>query len=157
MWNTAVGIKNCKQIFSRWLAFTTEKKSNAYSRDDVRTMCWYFLGRQCKQCGKKFFTVFDTELCNPSDVEIFSKCACVNSVSIDRLRHRHVTLSSRPAGRCCDARLYKGEILPMDFFSHDLNIHEISPLLGSLALQGRRPTWSADRYCSHADNQSHQG
>ena len=27
MWNTAVGIKNCEQLFSLWLAFTTQKKA----------------------------------------------------------------------------------------------------------------------------------
>ena len=42
IWNTAVGIKNCKQLFSLRLAFTTQKKNNTYSGDDVPTMCCYF-------------------------------------------------------------------------------------------------------------------
>ena len=32
MWNTAVSIKNCKQLFSRRLAFTIEKKQNPQRR-----------------------------------------------------------------------------------------------------------------------------
>ena len=41
MCDTAVGIKNCKQLFSLRLAFTTQK-SNTYSGDDVCTTCCYF-------------------------------------------------------------------------------------------------------------------
>ena len=55
MWNTAVGIKNCKQLFSLRLAFTT-KKSNMNSGDDFRTMCCYFLGRKCKQWWKVVYS-----------------------------------------------------------------------------------------------------
>ena len=61
MWNTAVGIKNCKQLFSLRVAFTTQKKSNTCSGDDVRRMCCYFLGCKCKQWWEKLFTVFDTD------------------------------------------------------------------------------------------------
>ena len=57
MWNTAVDIENCEQLFSRRLAFTTEK-SNTYSGDDVRTICGYFLGRKCKQLWKKIVYSF---------------------------------------------------------------------------------------------------
>ena len=61
VWNTAVGIKNCKKLFSLQLAFTTQKKQRTYSGDDVRTMCCYLLGCKCKQWWKKLFTVFDTD------------------------------------------------------------------------------------------------
>ena len=43
MWNTAVGVKNCKQLFSLRVAFMTQN-SNTCSGDDVRRMCCYFLG-----------------------------------------------------------------------------------------------------------------
>ena len=41
MGNTVVGINNCKQLFHYGLHLRP-KKSNTYSGDDVRTMCWYF-------------------------------------------------------------------------------------------------------------------
>ena len=61
MWNTAVGIKNCKQLFSLWLAFTTQKKAT-HTAEMMSVVCVaIFWVVNASSSEKKLFTVFDTD------------------------------------------------------------------------------------------------